>query len=471
MKHKIISDLKSLLGRDKVISDPTIISLYSREPSGLTSNALAVVFPENTRDVSRLLSYAYKNDIKIYPQGSTTALSGSAIPSADGVVISFERMNRILNVSILDSTIDVEPGVRLGDLNIELTRYGYMFPIDPGSVSITTVGGAINSGAGGLRGARYGTMRDWVLGLTIVLPDEQGSVLRIGCKTTKCRQGYDLVRLIVGSEGTLAIVTEATLKITPLPESTVTALAFFPTLEDFFEAFRDIKSSRVQPMIMEFMDYETTILAKEASNVDINVEGHMFLVSIDCNVEAINRVESWIKDIMAKHNATRIYTAKSLEEAESRGLFTLRRSLFPAQVAMGSKLYPGRRIIVYLEDIAVPPSKLLEAIARIREVSKSMGIKVSIGGHVGDGNLHPSTAFPIDDEQAKRRVAEWHNEVGKIALELGGTVSAEHGIGVLKKELLKLEMEKLGSEKALYLMREIKRAFDPKGILNPGKVV
>lgn len=469
MVERISEDLKKLLGRDKVIDDPEIVSLYSREPSGISSKAMAVVFPENIREVSKIASYAYKNDVPIYPQGSTTDLVGGAVPEPKGIVVSFERMNRIINVSVLDSIVDVEVGVRLGDLNVELAKYGYMFPIDPGSVNIATVGGAINGGAGGLRGAKYGTMRDWVLGLTIVLPDEAGTVMRIGCRTSKCRQGYDLVRLIVGSEGTLALVGEATLKITPIPETMATALAFFPTLESLFEAYKEIKSSGVQPLVMEFMDYETAKLAGEASQSPIKIEGHMFLVSVDCNLEAVDRVESWLKRVMEKNKALKVYTSKTIEGAEP--LFTIRRSLFPAQVAMASKLYPGRRKIVYMEDIAVPPSRLLEAVIAVKRISEEKGLKVSMGGHVGDGNLHPSVAFPVDDETIKKKVIEWELEVSKAAVELGGTVSAEHGIGLRKKEFLRMELEKLGSLKALEIMRGVKRVFDPKGILNPGKVV
>lgn len=471
MARSIVEGLKGLLGASKVIDDRAIVSLYAREPTGLSSDALAVVFPESTLDVSKLLAYAYKHDLPVYPQGSTTDLSGGALPSSNGVIVSFERMNRLINISIVDSIVDVEAGVRLGDLNIELARYGYMFPIDPGSVSIATVGGAVNSGAGGLRGAKYGTMRDWVLGLTMVLPDEKGSVVRVGCRTTKCRQGYDLVRLIVGSEGTLAIVTEATLKITPLPEASVVSLAFFPTLEGFYEAYKEIKSSRLQPLMMEFMDAETVELAKQTVDVGFKAEGNMFLVAIDCNVEATSRIEEWLRSVMFRNGATSVYTTRSLEEAESMGLLALRRNLFAAQIAMTAKLYPGRRVVVHPEDIAVPPSKLVEAIRRVRALSEDMGLKVSIGGHVGDGNIHPAVGYPLDDEKVREKVYEWYKEVAKIALQLGGTVSAEHGIGLLKKQLLSMELEYIGGIKALELMRSIKRIFDPKNILNPGKVV
>lgn len=470
MGKAFIEELRGVLGAPKVVMDPAIVSLYSREPTGLSSEALAVVFPGDARDVSRILSLAYKHGVPVYPQGSTTDLSGGALPEG-GVVVSFEKMNGVLNVSILDSTVDVEAGVRLGDLNIELSRYNYMFPVDPGSVSIATVGGAINAGAGGLRGAKYGAMRDWVLGLTMVIPDERGSIVRVGCRTTKCRQGYDLVRLIVGSEGTLAIVTDATLKITPLPEATVVSLAFFPTLEGFYEAYEVIKSSGVQPLMMEFMDSETVELARQTVDVGFKAEGNMFLVAVDCNVEAVERIEGWLRRVMVESGATSVYAARSMEEAEEMKLIALRRNLFAAQIAMTAKLYPGRSVVVHPEDIAVPPSKLLEAIRAIRGVSDEMGLKVSIGGHVGDGNIHPAVGYPLDDERARRKVYEWYREIAKIALKLGGTVSAEHGIGIIKKELLQMELEQVGSVKVLELMRSIKRIFDPKNILNPGKVV
>ncbi len=470
MGKDFIGELRGVVGASKVVTDPAIVSLYSREPTGLLSEALAVVFPENVGDVSRILALAYKHEVPVYPQGSTTALSGGALPKG-GIVVSFERMNRVLGVSVLDSIVDVEAGVRLGDLNVELSRYNYMFPVDPGSVSISTVGGAINAGAGGLRGVKYGTMKDWVLGLTIVLPDEKGSIVRIGCRTTKCRQGYDLVRLIVGSEGTLAIVSDATLKITPLPEAVVVSLAFFPTLEGFYEAYKEIKSKRIQPLMMEFMDTDTVELAKQTVSVGFKAEGNMFLVAVDCNIEATSRIEDWLRKVMARNGATNIYTAKSMEEAEEMELITLRRNMFAAQIAMTAKLYPGKQVVVHPEDIAVPPSKLIEAIRAIRAISEEMGLKVSIGGHVGDGNIHPAVGYPLGDETIGRRVHEWYMEIARIALKLGGTVSAEHGVGIVKKELLGMELEYIGGLKALELMKSIKKVFDPKNILNPGKVI
>lgn len=471
-RRKLVEKLSKLLGPGKVFSDEAVVRLYAREPSGLSSKELplAVVFPETTGDVSRLAGFAYRHEVKLFPQGSTTSLSGSAVPLDEGVVVSFERMNRIKEISVVDSIVVVEPGVRIEELNLELAGHGYMFPVDPASMSVATIGGAINSGAGGMRGAKYGTMRDWVLGLELVLPDEKGSVIRVGCRTVKCRQGYDLTRLVVGSEGTLGLVTEAILRITPLPEAVVTVLAFYDRLEDLAETVVDIKASGVQPYIMEFMDKRTVSAAVEFSKPPFRAEGHMLLVSIDANREAVNRFAEWLRGVVSKHGASYVYLARSLGEAEEKKLFQVRRSLFPAQVYLSKHRLGIENPMVLIEDIAVPPSRLVEAVKAIRELEEKYGFYTLLGGHIGDGNLHPAVGFdPANREQAKR-VEEWAMDVMRVAVELGGTVSSEHGIGLLKKKGLEMELEALGSLKALELMRAIKRVFDPKNILNPGKI-
>ena len=296
--------------------------------------------------------------------------------------------------------------------------------------------------------------------------------MRIGCRTVKCRQGYDLVRLIVGSEGTLAVVTEATLRITPLPEASPTVLAFFSDLGDLVEAVKEIKKNAWQPLIMEFLDAETVKIAKEFVQTSIEAEGHMLLVTMDTTRESRNRVTKQLVDLMEKNNAERTYTAESLEEAEKKQLLALRRSLFPAQVWYAKKqLGTDKKVHVLIEDIAVPPSKLPEAVKELRRIENQYGFKTLLGGHIGDGNLHPAIGYNPDDPRQTRRVEEWVQDVMKTAIKLGGTISAEHGIGTLKKQGLRMELEALGALKALEIMKTIKQAFDPKNILNPGKVI
>ncbi|MGC9134934.1 MAG: glycolate oxidase subunit GlcD [Caldisphaera sp.] len=467
-----INELESSINSNKILMDDIILKLYSREPSGIEGKAKTVVFPENNDDVSKILSLAYKYEVPIYAQGSSSSLSGNAAPLKEGVIVSFERMNKIKELNITDSIAIVEPGIRIDELNINLEKSGYMFPIDPASQSVATIGGAINNGAGGLKGAKYGTMKDWVNGLQIVLADENGTTLFVGCKTVKCRKGYDLTRLIIGSEGTLALVTEAVLRLTPIPESIVTSLALFNDLSDLLNAFIEIKSSGIQPYIAEFMDSKTVEMASKSIELNFTPEGNMLLISIDTTKESTDKIKKFLENKLSKHNANKIITSLNQEEAEEMGLFKIRRNLFAAQVSMGQAIYgANKKLQVFIEDIVVPPSKIIEAVNKVRDLGIKYGLQVSIGGHIGDGNIHPSVVYDPIDESTKDKVIKWYNEVMKIALELNGSISAEHGIGILKKEGLVMEMNYYNSSKELSIMKSIKSIFDPKGILNPGKVL
>ena len=449
--------------KGEVITDPNVVALYSREPVGLSGPARAVAFPEAPDDVSAIASLAYKYEVAIYPQGSTSSLSGNAYPAVEGVVVSFERMSAIKEVSLVDSVAVVEPGLRIDELNLELSKHGYMFPVDPASQAVATIGGAINNGAGGMRGAKYGTMRDWVNGLEVVLADESGTRLRLGCRTVKCRQGYDLVRLIVGSEGTLALVTEATLRIAPLPEDVVTVMAFFDGVEKAMSAYMAIKGSRMQPYIAEFMDSRTVELAKQASSSPVDASGDMLLVSLETTPESAERHLSLLERLVRESGASSVYTARGHRETDE--LLALRRALFPAQVNMFRR--PGKGFQLLIEDIVVPPSRVPEAVRALRSLDAKYGITSSIGGHIGDGNLHPAIGFDPGDPAEAKVAASWFDDVVSLALSLGGAISAEHGIGTVKRPYL----AKAVGERQLEIMRAIKRAFDPKGLLNPGKLL
>lgn len=461
-------DLEKVLGRNKVYEDPSIVALYTREASGLEGAAFAVVFPETTSDVSALVKWAYKKRVPLYPQGSASSLSGNSVPDK-GVVVSFERMNRIHEINIVDSIADVEPGIRINDLNLELAGKGYTFPIDPASQSVATIGGAINNGSGGLRGARYGTMRDWVNQLEVVLPDENGTVLRLGCRTVKCRTGYDLVRLIIGSEGTLALVTRAILRITPLPEASPTVLGFFNNLEDLLAVYIELKSQKLPLLMTEFMDDLTVSVAKKRAPGFEHVQGHMLLVSVESNYEAAQRIMDFVASIFKKYGAT-VYTAQNLGEAEAKGLLTIRRNLIPAGIEYVRAFWGKSTVFTFMGDIVVPPSKVADLVAGLRSLTERYKLPQALGGHIGDGNLHPVSGVVVGDKEASQRLYEWYLEVMKLAVRLGGSMSAEHGVGLVKKEGLKFEMEYLGSLKALEIMREIKKIFDPLNILNPGKI-
>ncbi len=315
-------------------------------------------------------------------------------------------------------------------------------------------------------------MRDWVLGLEVVFADREGTVAQIGCKTVKCRQGYDLTRLVVGSEGTLVVVTKAFLRITPLPENIVTMLAFFEDIDNLLNTVVELKKMKLQLYIMEFMDDKTVEICTKLGNTKIKAKGNMLLVSLDTDYEATERKASLLRDLAKKNNAGYIIVSRSIEEAEEKGLFEIRKSLFPTQVLYAKQsLGIEKTPMVYIEDIAVPPSKLVDAIREIRLLEDKYSLPTLIGGHIGDGNIHPAVGFDPDNPSHRRRVEEWYLDVMKVALRLGGTISAEHGIGLLKKEGLREELKLLGSERPYIIMKQIKKVFDPRGILNPGKVI
>lgn len=471
-KDEVIEDLKKILSKEKVYSDILSLKLYSRDAVYFQGNAIAVAFPTSTSEVSRIVRYAYEKNIKIYPQGSASEIVGSSTPHEDGIIISFTRMNTIKEKNYIDSYVVVGPGIRLIDLNEELSRDGYMFPVDPASVKSASVGGAINSGAGGMMGAKYGTMKDWVLGLEIVLPDEDGTILRLGGKTTKNREGYDLVRLIVGSEGTLALVTEAILKITFAPEKLVSIAGFFPTLEDLMRAVIEIKRRKLNIFIMEFVDELTAKTTMEVLKTRIAGEGAMLITSIATADESAERVLKNLEDAYKASKASTIYKAYSREEAEELGIFEIRRNYYPASIKIAAEEREDEEIkpLVYVEDISVPPSKLVEAVARIRELGKKYNIPMTLAGHISDGNIHPVVWLSEKDEDKKKAFNNLVKDIMKVAIELGGVMSSEHGIGLTKREGLVMAYESRKSLKAIELMKKIKRMFDPKNILNPDKI-
>ncbi len=268
----------------------------------------------------------------------------------DGIVINFSRMNRIEEINIVDGYVIAQPGVRIAELEEKLNELGYMFPVDPGSLRSATVGGAINTGAGGMRGAKYGTMVDWVLGLEVVTAD--GVVINIGSKTLKCRQGYNLTKLIVGSEGTLAIVTKAILKIAPMPENMVYAGAFFDSPEKAMQAAIEIKKTW-WPAIMEFLDSDLVKAGREISGID--AEGDMLVVGIECNHEASERIANTLEEILLK-NARKVIIARNQKELEEKNLMALRRAFYPLAIKLASEEFGAKKSLVLIEDIAVPVS-------------------------------------------------------------------------------------------------------------------
>lgn len=442
-----VSFLRKNFG-ERFIEDPAAALLYVRDASFIefTNAVLGVVFPENEEEVVELVKWAIKNKTPLYPQGSATSLSGNATATGKGLVVSFEKMTKV-EIDPVDGVAVVGPGVKLEELNIELARHGLFFPVDPGSVKSATVGGAIANGAGGMRGAKYGTMKDWVLGLRVVTG--RGDLLKLGCRTYKCRNGYDLVRLFVGSEGTLGLVTEATLKLAPMPESAVAVLVYYDELEALVEDVVRVRASRLWPLFAEFLDAPTSALVglEERNALFLGVE-----VNADAEDRVLKRIESLLRGGVAQ---------RALGWEGAMKLLEPRRKLFYGQIASAQR--EGGTLVI--EDVAVPISKLPEAVRGLKKIAEKNGVPLLLGGHIGDGNLHPATWYRREEGLGK--VEKFLRDMAELVLKLNGTISAEHGIGTLKKELMAMEV----GEEVLNYMKELKKVFDPHGILNPGKIL
>lgn len=424
---------------------------------------LAVVLPENTAQVSELMKYCYQNDIAVVARGGGTSLTGASVVMGKGIVVDLLRMDRIAEVSVTDKCVLAEAGVRIDDLNERLARAGHLFPPDPGSSIAATVGGIISTNAGGLRCLRYGTTKDWILGVEAVLAD--GRVIQCGNRTLKSRIGYDLTSLLVGSEGTLAIVTKAYLKITNLPESTGRVVAYYTDISSLGRAVADVRTGKIQPTIAEFLDRKTMDAVERSGKVTFPDEAaYMLLLDVDGPAEAIDR---YLNDLTSTLGASKPLKVQSTrDESEMRTMYLARKGAYSSLL----KLRRSENDHVLIGDVVVPPSELSMMLSETSVLADQMKVAVALFGHIGDGNIHANMFVDFSDADESGRVEKFHTEIARLALSHGGSVSAEHGIGVEKRELLKMEYEHRSSMATLEVMKGLKAVMDPKGILNPGKV-
>ncbi|AAT43630.1 FAD-binding oxidoreductase [Picrophilus oshimae] len=451
------------------IIDPRIILNKTEEKIPFKNDAsyisgsepYLIVMPENVNDVSKVLKYCNDNNINVVPRSGGTSLTGSSVVYHDGIVIDMLKMNKIKNLSLEDRYVVAEPGVRLDDLNIYLSKYNFFYPPDPASSLAATVGGTLSTNAGGLRAVRYGTTKEWVLGLEIVLPD--GSIIRTGEYTLKRSAGYDLTALFLGSEGTLGIITSAVLKIAPLPEKVSRIMAFFKTIDDVGIAVSRIKKSGITPLISEFLDRTSMEAVKNSVNLNIPENmNYMLILDIDSDLESIDRKSGdaikIIKEITDKIEVTT--DKKRMDE-----IYRARKGLY-------SSLLLNRendRQIVVIGDVVFPASELPGALHEAENLIKKYNLKVPLFGHIGDGNLHANIITDAD-EKSLEKVHRFQIELADIAIKHNGSVSAEHGIGLEKNDLLYKEYRDRNNLKALELMREIKNTIDKNNIMNRGKI-
>ena len=416
---------------------------------------LAVALPTTTAEVSTLVRLAAEHRVPVVPRGAGTGLSGGAAGVEGALTIAFTRMNRILEIDAANLVVVVQPGIINAELKKAVAEQGLFYAPDPASYEMCSIGGNLGTNAGGLCCVKYGQTRDSVLGLEVVLAD--GTVMRTGGRNVKDVAGYALTQLIVGSQGTLALITEATLRLRPAPPPKATMLAFFPTLESAGDAVAAMTAAGIQPVTLELLDRFTISAVDDWHQLGLDREAAaMLLVESDlpgAGAEAdLERAEAACVDAGASS------TVRAADPQEADWLRQARRLAYQALERLGT---------VRMEDVGVPRARVPQLLQAIERAGEAHGVRIATFGHAGDGNLHPNFVFERDDPRAEELTEAVRADIYRAAIDLGGTLTAEHGIGSSRRDFLEMQV---GSD-AVRVMRAIKAALDPLGILNPGKVL
>ncbi len=455
MDLKLKRAIRDIVGEEN-FSDALIdLVSYSYDASPESHRPDGAVWVRTTEEVSAILGLANEHRLPVIPRGAGTSLSGMAVPLHGGIVLDMARMNRILKISINDRLVVVQPGVVNQDLQDALAPHGFMFPPDPASAKVATLGGNVAANAGGLKGAKYGNTKDYVLGAEVVLAD--GSVLRTGSECMRSASGFDLTALFVGSEGTLGVITEMTLKIHPKPRCTATCLATFDDIAEAGKAISETMCSGTIPTVLELLDEQCVAILNQAAKLDLPAAAAMVLSEADgYTQEEADAIIARVVEIFRKNHVSGIKRAASAEEAEK--LWTARRSIGGAVTRLNYNLLAV--------DITVPISKVPDVLIGARKIRERYQLPMPILGHLGDGNLHPGIIFNQTDPGETARVRKAAKELLELGIALGGTLSGEHGIGIEKAAFMSMEHD----AEEMRVMNSLKELFDPANILNPGKM-
>jgi len=452
----IVDDLRRRLGERAVVTDRDVLETRRHDSASFcpAGTPVALVRPASTEEVRQVVLAARKHRVPLVTQGARTGLSGGANAVDGCVLVSTERMNRILELDVADQVAVVQPGVVNAQLSRAVAAEGLFYPPDPSSWEQSTIGGNVATNAGGLCCVKYGVTGDFVRGLEVVLGT--GEVLRTGRRTVKGVAGYDLTRLVVGSEGTLGVVTEVTLGLRPAPEAALTAAATFLDAHDALRAAAAVMAAGMRPSLLEFIDGLTARAIQSYRDMGLPEDvGGLLLAQSDRGERAAEDVRR-IAAICTEHGAVEVAEAGDAEEADL--LLEARRLVNAGLEMLGSKL---------VDDVAVPRPRLPDLLRGIEEISRDKRVVIACPGHVGDGNMHPTVVIDRDDPDGVRRAEEAFGAVMELGLRLGGTTTGEHGVGTLKRHWLEREIGPTGAA----LHRQIRAVFDPQGLLNPGKVL
>jgi len=458
--EKILGELRAIVGKEHVLTSDLDRFGYSYDSSPISltppNKPEIVVRPRSVEEVSRIMKIAYEQGIPVTPRGASSGRTGGSIPLQGGIALTLDRMTDILELDTKNMMVTCEAGVRTMDLYDHCAKQGLFYPPDPASWKYSLIGGNVAENAGGMRAVKYGVTSNYVMGLEIVLAD--GSILHTGGKSLKNVTGYNLTQLIVGSEGTLAIVTKAILRLIPMPAKRGVMQVFFRSLDDGCAAVHDMLQQNIVPSVAELIDDVSleAIVRQKKTPFDPEAKACLILEVDGPDEASLKQQSDAISKVVANLHAVSFRVAQSQAEADE--LWAIRRGLSSAVAAMA----PNR----LGEDISVPRDAFPEAVRRLKEVSLRNGLPIAVFGHAGDGNLHPSVLCDLSNPAEEKLAHHVVGEIFDVALSVGGTLSGEHGIGITKRPYI---VKALG-EAGVAALKSVKQALDPKGILNPGKI-
>ena len=457
MDIKDLQHFSSIVGDDNIYTDKAHMIAYSYDATRAHFEPDAVIFPRHEDDISAILKYCNEHKIVIVPRGAGSGFTGGALPSSGGIVLGFEKhMNKILEIDMKNMVAIVQPGLINMDLQRAVEEVGLFYPPDPASQDYSTIGGNVSENAGGMRAAKYGITKDYVMATRAVLPN--GDIIKAGKRTIKDVAGYNISGILIASEGTLAVLSEITLKLIPKPKLTKTAMGIFPTVTDAMEAVYKTMASGITPVAMEFLDNLTIRAVEKTFNKGLPIDaGALLVTDVDGNLEDdLDYQLSTIEKVFKENGCSHFHRAK--DEKEAADLWFARRNASPALSVYGSKKLN--------EDVTVPRAVLPELLEKFYAIADKYQVNIPCFGHTGDGNVHTNVMVDGSDPEQVKIAYQAIEEVFQATIDLGGTLSGEHGIGLAKAPYMHMAF----TDEEMNLFKSIKRAFDPNNILNPAKM-
>ena len=457
MDKKHFNHFKNIVGEENIYEDKAHLIAYSYDATREHFEPDAVIFPRHEQDISDVLKYCNENQIIIVPRGAGSGFTGGAIPSEGGIVLAFERhMNKILEIDMQNMVAVVQPGVINMDLQKAVEEVGLFYPPDPASQDYSTIGGNVNENAGGMRAAKYGITKDYVMAIRAVLPN--GDIIKAGKRTIKDVAGYNISGILIASEGTLAVTTEVTLKLLSKPKMTKTAMGIFDSVTQAMEAVYKTMAGGVTPVAMEFLDNLTIRAVEQIYSKGLPIEAGAILVTdVDGNLENdLDFQLDLIEKIFKENGCSEFKRAK--DDAEAADLWFARRNASQCLSIYGSKKLN--------EDVTVPRAVLPELLTAFNSIAEKYNINIPCFGHTGDGNVHTNVMVDGSDPEQVKIAYQAIEEVFQATVDLGGTLSGEHGIGIAKAPYMSMAF----TDEEMNLFNTIKKAFDPNNILNPHKM-